>query len=63
MPVSIGSENGDIFAGGDGSDGDLVLLGTDGTERAFRYCSARSVISGLAPVGTEKSPLGYKHVR
>jgi hypothetical protein len=33
MPISIDSENGNIFAGGDGNDGDLVLRGNDGKDR------------------------------
>ena len=33
MPVSINSDTGNIFAGGDGSDGDLVLRSNAGTTR------------------------------
>jgi hypothetical protein len=33
MPVSIDRANSDIIAGGDGTDGDLVLRGVDGTNR------------------------------
>ncbi|MFN0140426.1 MAG: hypothetical protein ACKVQW_10130 [Pyrinomonadaceae bacterium] len=33
MAISINNDSGNIFAGGDGSDGDLVLRATDGTDR------------------------------
>ena len=33
MPVSINSDTGNIYAGGDGSDGDLVLRSSQGTNR------------------------------
>jgi hypothetical protein len=33
MPISINSDTGNIFAGGDGNDGDVVLRGADGRDR------------------------------
>lgn len=46
MAVSIDSANGDIIAGGAGTDGDLVLLATDGTERMHLDGGAGNALFG-----------------